>query len=115
MGGEATPPSLASQTPDAGPRRWRLGVNLPLQWERWEGQSVVFQPDSGQTHYFNPVAAAALRELQDRPGSADELADRVAARLLLSRNPEFDRRLGEFLIQLYRLGLIVAADPTAAA
>jgi hypothetical protein len=74
----------------------------------------VFQPDSGHTHYFNPIASAALRELGERAYSIPELTERIAARLQRRPDASLARSVRSFAEQLFRLGLIASVDGPAA-
>jgi PqqD family protein of HPr-rel-A system len=80
-----------------------------LHWRVWDGEYVVFDSLSGDTHLLNQVAATALQLLGDTPASADELAHHVARRLGRELEPESVGQFHELLRQLDDLGLV---EPT---
>ncbi len=55
------------------PCLWRVGSRLPLRWRGWDGEWVVFHPESGDTHLLDPLAAEALRYLESAPATTATL------------------------------------------
>lgn len=53
--------------------RWRINPRIRLAWRDWGHDSVAFESLSGITHQFDPLGAAVLSWLEERPCSADEL------------------------------------------
>jgi PqqD family protein of HPr-rel-A system len=91
-------------------RRWTVERPGRLHWRVWDGEYVVFDSHSGDTHLLNQVAAVALQLLGETPASADELARRVAQRLGRELEPESVGRFRELLSQLDDLGLVEPTD-----
>ena len=58
--------------------RWRVASRAPLLWRHWDAEWVVFQPDSGDTHLVDPVAASVLRRLESAPASSADLTEELA-------------------------------------
>lgn len=58
--------------------RWRARNNPKLIRRTWEGESVVFSPLSGETHFLNAFSDEALAALEQDTLSTDELIDRLS-------------------------------------
>jgi len=53
---------------------WRLVPGQRLQYRCWEGECVLYNDLSGDTHLLDELALALLAQLQAGPQSADQLA-----------------------------------------
>jgi PqqD family protein of HPr-rel-A system len=53
---------------------WRLVPGQRLQYRCWEGECVLYNDLSGDTHLLDELALAVLEELQVAPRSAAQLA-----------------------------------------
>ena len=88
---------------------WRA-TNFPsLLIEEWEDGFTVFQPDSGKTHFLNPVAMRVLQTLHSAPDGM--LAEDVIGANLMTLfesagSPAFESEAEATLAQLDELGLI---------
>ena len=89
---------------------WRLPVGAELLWQTWDDEVIVFNTASGQTHLLDALSAAALREIEDQPGSVDRLADRVAERFELDTDVLL-QRLTEVCARFDELGLVEPQRP----
>jgi PqqD family protein of HPr-rel-A system len=81
-------------------------------WRRWDQQFVVFDTRSGDIHLLDPVAAEALRYLEESSATADELSRMLAASVDLEGEPDLSRYVAKLVGELDELGLIepIAAD-----
>ena len=52
-------------------------MRAPLLWREWGAESVVFNPDSGDTHLLDPLAAEALRRLESAPANVSVLIEHL--------------------------------------
>jgi PqqD family protein of HPr-rel-A system len=69
----------------------------------------VFDSRSGDIHLLDPVAAEALRHLEDTSATVDELSRRLGAALGLEDEGELPRYVAKLVGELDELGLI---EPT---
>lgn len=53
---------------------WRLVIGQRLQYRCWDGECVLYNDLSGDTHLLDELALALLTKLQAAPRSADQLA-----------------------------------------
>jgi len=58
------------------PRRFELTPHLSRRL--WDGECVLYDDLSGDTHHLEPLTAAALLMFDERPLSIEELAERMA-------------------------------------
>ena len=58
---------------------WRIADHLKM--EVWDGQMVVYDHYSGDTHCLDPMMTCVLGAIVAAPGGHVELADRLAAEL----------------------------------
>jgi len=99
--------------------RWRFtdALNVRVQW--FDGEAVLFNPISWDTHLLNVAAGLIVEQLLVRDCEVDEIAD-----ALLAEGAELDpdagsmhQQIASLLNQLQRLGLVVGrvaqqeADP----
>src|SRR5262249_9723902 len=97
---------LAGMTSPAAASLWKASPEAQLLWRQWDGEYVVYNPASGDTHLLNPVAAAALQCLEQSPTSLAQLTEWVASELDLESEPELRQHLEKLLTQFEELGLI---------
>jgi PqqD family protein of HPr-rel-A system len=70
--------------PEMGPasgRLYRLATENGLVWRSWDGEIVVLNEASGDTHRLDLVASAAFEVLLDAPADAQTLTRRVIEEL----------------------------------
>ena len=48
-------------------KSWRTSNYRSLLIREWEDGYTVFQPDSGKTHFLNPMAMRVLEKLDSMP------------------------------------------------
>lgn len=82
-----------------------------MLWRQWDGEFVVFDVRSGDIHLLDPVAAEALRSLEESPSDVDQLSHRLGALLHLDGEPELSQYMAKLVRELDELGLI---EPAAA-
>ena len=75
----------------------------------WGEEVVVFNLASGHTHLLNPVAAQALKILEQKPLSADELSQRLASLDGLASDEQLIEHVKKLLSKLDEMGLIEPA------
>ena len=88
-------------------QRW-TACNFPdLLFESWEGDYLLFNPASGETHLLNQAGFVLLQELARQPASLTELAQHH-----LEEQAHADL-LAQHIGQLELIGLICKAAPEA--
>ena len=81
---------------------WRLSAGQRLRRRQWDGECVLYNDLSGDTHLIGPDALQLLLALQERPADADALARALLAAGLAADAGE----VPELLDQLERLALV---------
>ena len=84
------------EVPDAGSFAWRL----------WEGQYVLYNDASGDTHAFGDETAAVIETLVAGPCDAEALLSAVGERIPGSVDADRRARLEEILGMLVDAGLV---------
>lgn len=77
-----------------------------LLWKSLDGEFIVFNRTSGNTHLLNPVAAQALKALEQGPANAAQLSQRIASQVDLKSDGELAQHVEALLANLDQLGLI---------
>jgi hypothetical protein len=72
---------MQSQTGGETGRIYRLAIENGLVWRAWDGEIVVLNEASGDTHRLDLFASAAFEALLEAPADALGLTRRVAEEL----------------------------------
>ena len=84
---------------------YRLTSPGALRWREWNGEAVVFNPLSGNSHRVPAAAAEVLRYLEAQPASLDQLAAELSA-LVPEREAELRTWLAALVAQFEQAGLV---------
>lgn len=95
----------------AGPR-YRLATRGPLRSVVFDDETVLFNPNSWDTHVLNDAAAATLEFVAESPRTQAEVAQFFAEALSPELAPEADEHAARVLDELCRLALL-ERDPDA--
>jgi len=92
----------------ASQRRWRLNQACHVLWRHSDdGEYILYNISSSQTHYLNELGAEALRQLEHQSFSAPELLAHFAAQYEnFASDIESSLYVQELLADLDNLGLI---------
>lgn len=90
----------------AGNRVWGITPGCKLFWRSWDGEHIVYNSGSGDTHLLDSLAAEALRRLERAPATPAELESWAAADVEADSVPEIPGYIARLLGQLHALGLI---------
>lgn len=82
---------------------WRVA---DFRWRCWDQDWVVYNIPSGSTHLLTAVAAEALRVLEQKPATALDLSQRLAAAASLKPDEELIDQVRKLLANLDDMGLI---------
>jgi PqqD family protein of HPr-rel-A system len=93
-------------------QRWKIADQLRLRWRSWQDEYIVYNCNSGDTHLLNPIAAEALKNLQQAPHSIEDLSQVVGDKLDIAVDQTLQQNLHRFVLKLAHLGLVYPADDT---
>lgn len=79
-----------------------------MPFRNWDGDFVVFNPDSGNTHILDILSGEVLVGLFAAPSDEDAIAERMAAFLDIPADAGFAARIRQILGALEELALIEA-------
>ncbi len=91
-----------------GQQVWRLPEGVQLLWRSWDDEAVVYNVASQQTHLLDAFSAAALKEIDAAPKTAEELSARLGTALDTDRDA-LSARLAEIFAKFVELGLAESA------
>ena len=91
--------------------RWRIVGPEQLVWRLLDADWLVFNPNSGDTHLLNEVAAQALRAMEQGCLSLGELTGQVAQVLDVKVDQRFSESVTRLLSDFEELGLVEAIPP----
>ncbi|WP_324779503.1 HPr-rel-A system PqqD family peptide chaperone [Thiobacillus sedimenti] len=76
----------------------------------WGDEAVVYDTESGDTHYLNPLTLALYRICGERASCrATDLGAALAAHFEVEETPQLEERAVEAFDSLCRIGLLAAA------
>ena len=84
---------------------------VELQWRQLDGEWLVFDSGSGDTHHFDLISAAVLMCFEAGAQDLTSLCAALASELQLSNGEDLSGRIEALLEQLLRLGLIERIAP----
>jgi hypothetical protein len=85
----------------------RYSLAGPLRWQEMDGEWVAFGVDSGALQHLDPLSAAVLATLEESPGSAEEVARRIALVTEVELSREVASGIDAILDDLHRTGFLV--------
>ena len=77
-----------------------------LAWREWDGEFLVYNTASGQTHHLNFLAGETLRSLEAEPGSVSEVVRRLANQFEIAEDSPPLQMIDSLIRQFDELGLI---------
>lgn len=75
----------------------------------WDGESVIYDAVSGNTHYLEPVSATILRHLSAKPASAASICRSLRSEFDADSEADFLAAVQEVLAKLRQMDLIQPA------
>lgn len=88
------------------PTMWSSPTDGRFHWRQWDGEYVVYDAISGDTHRLNELGAAVLHASTDGPVSVEHLLGRVSRELSLPADESLRRALTTLLEEFEQLGLV---------
>lgn len=88
---------------------WQSINFVSLIIEEWEGEYIVFHPESGKTHFLNQMGMQIIVNLHKHSGLAiaeDEICSNLVWQFQLQSEPSFFNQVKKTLIRFEELGLI---------
>lgn len=80
-----------------------------MSWRCWDGEYVVFNPASGNTHMLDIASGEILVRLMARPTDIARLSARLGAFLEVDNDTDLEAAVSRILGRLEDLGLIEPA------
>jgi PqqD family protein of HPr-rel-A system len=77
-----------------------------LFWRRWADEPIVYNLASGNTHVISPIAAKILRQLEQQPSTASQLAENIASEFNVESDQEVVEQVERLITDLDELGLV---------
>ena len=88
---------------------WRLTSPAPLPVRVWDGEVVVYNPLSGDTHLLDIVTGELLQLIIAGPATVAALREAAATLLEVPDDDRLGQHVGQALAALDELGLIEPA------
>ena len=88
---------------------WRITPGQALRHREWQGEVVLYNDLSGDTHLLDESALHLLQLLRNGPASAHALADAMRAAFEADDGEVDDASVAQLLADLQALALIEAA------
>ncbi|MFQ5774661.1 MAG: HPr-rel-A system PqqD family peptide chaperone [Kiloniellaceae bacterium] len=85
---------------------WKARSDGGLSYRCWDGEYVVFNPASGNTHLLDIASGEVLMVLLSEPAGNDRIAERLADFLEVGNDESLKTAVREILDELEELGLI---------
>ena len=85
---------------------WRLAAPAKPQIRDWDGDYVVYNPLSGDTHILSIVAGEVLKLISAAPLSVSQVRQHIAAFLQVPDDDRIATHVGSILANLDEMGLI---------
>ncbi len=89
---------------------WRLTAETALPMRDWEGDFVVYNPLSGDTHIFDIATGETLKAVTAGMADDGQIRAHIAAFLDVPDDARLADHVGGILAHLDELGLIEPAD-----
>jgi PqqD family protein of HPr-rel-A system len=97
---------MDTEAGSAAGRTYRLATENGLVWRAWDGEIVVLNEASGDTHRLDLFASAAFEALLEAPADAPALARRLAAELGVDDDGQLGAALEGALAKFAELELL---------
>jgi PqqD family protein of HPr-rel-A system len=92
---------------------WRIAGTGTLPLREWDGDYIVYNPLSGNTHVLDIVSGKTLTLIAERPRAAADVCTALASYLDVSNDTAFATDIARVLDVLDELGLIEPVDRCA--
>ena len=92
---------------------WRVSSDSDLSWRCWDGEYVVFNPVTGNTHLLDVASGHVLMSLLAGPTELGRIRDQLAGFLEVEADDRLAAAVSEILSRLEDLDLIEAVEPCA--
>jgi len=86
--------------------RWWVPCTEALEWHTWDGEIVLYDERSDETHHFDVTTAAVFEMLAAKPASMRELATLLAEKLQVQADDELASMVCEIVRILHEKHII---------
>jgi PqqD family protein of HPr-rel-A system len=85
---------------------WAVPIENMLVWREFDHEFLVYNSASGQTHHLNLLAGEALRSLEVKAATTNELVSRLAKQFEIAEDSPSLQMIDQLVRELDNLGLI---------
>lgn len=85
---------------------WRVVPGQLLAFREWDGEVVLFNDLSGNTHLLEGAALDVLHALHAQPGDTAAMAQRLAAQFDLDDGADLSAVISDLIATLAKLDLV---------
>ena len=87
---------------------WRIPTDQEILWRCWEGDYVIFNSLSGETHILDITGGKVLRRIMNRPSTTEDIRSEIGDFLEVRNNAELACAVDKILHSLEDAGLVEA-------
>jgi len=86
--------------------RWRKAGDAELSWRYWDGEAVVYNDASGDTHHLDALAAEVLERLCTHAADVEEVSQAIANAYGLDPDDDLNAAVAGSVERFLKFGLI---------
>ncbi len=87
---------------------WRIPTDQEIFWRHWEGDYVVFNSLSGETHILDITDGKVLRRIMNGPATTEDIRSEIGEFLKVRNDAELACAVDKILHNLEDAGLVEA-------
>ena len=87
---------------------WRIPADQKILWRHWEGDYVIFNSLSGETHILDIVSGKVLKRIMNGPSTTEDIRSEIGDFLEVRNDSELARAVDKILNGLEDTGLVEA-------
>ena len=87
---------------------WRIPADQEILWRHWEGDYVIFNSLSGETHILDIVSGKVLKRIMNGPSTTEDIRSEIGDFLEVRNDSELARAVDKILNGLEDTGLVEA-------
>ncbi len=87
---------------------WHIPAGQEILWRHWEGDYVIFNSLSGETHILDITSGKVLKRIMKGPSTTEGIRSEIGDFLEVRNNSELARAVDKILSGLEDAGLVEA-------
>ena len=87
---------------------WHIRADQEILWRHWEGDYVIFNSLSGETHILEITSGKVLKRIMKGPSTTEDIRLEIGDFLEVRNNSELARAVDKILSGLEDAGLVEA-------